>query len=197
MSAVGPITELSHRPGLLGFQKLPNGKNASDYGIFNGLDFTMDGATAAGGSLFGVADANMAVELERLDGNDEAGTALQATTLDDHPLIGARRWGVTKHSKTSLTIWTESYDIGRNAVIRRLGLESPKGKGVKRLFSDETEEEFQKRLLNNPQFKIWEIYLSNLAKSPETKDCIEEARPRPIELERIDGPNPWRNDLYR
>jgi hypothetical protein len=112
-------------------------------------------------------------------GND---TVLQATTIDDHPLIGARRWGATSEKNGSITLWTESYDVAQSETIQ--GYLAKPG-------------DTPAQLAENPQFKLWNIYFKNLIDSSEVKDCVESSETKDVFFERTKGgePHPWRNDL--
>ena len=106
---------------------------------------------------------------------------LEAITLSDHPLIGARRWGVEVKGRT-ITIWTESFDIGKNIFVRAFMADSTY-----------TKEE----LAENAQFKLWNKYLENLTATPSVKNCIEGKNPKvnPVLFKKWYGEHPWREDL--
>jgi hypothetical protein len=112
------------------------------------------------------------------EGND---AVLQATTVDKHPLIGSRRWGVTTNEPGVITLWTESYDIGREKLIRD-NLANP----------DST----SKELAKHDQFKPWNIYLKNLAETV-SKSCVERIDVSPITFNRTTPgmAHKWRDDL--
>ena len=134
------------------------------------------------GSLLWVADKNMGVLLETDPAGRGNDAVLQATTIDDHPLIGARRWGATSGKNGSITLWTESYDIAQSDTIRE-HLAKPGDTPA--------------QLAENPQFKLWNSYLKNLIDSSEVKDCVESSEIKDVVFKRIDAgkPHPWRNDL--
>jgi hypothetical protein len=120
----------------------------------------------------------MYVELNRNPEDPINGAVLEAVTLDDHPLIGARRWGVSEDGN-KITIWTESYDLGRNWIVRR-GLETP----------NSTKEE----LKNSDQFNLWDVYLDNLS-ATIAPGCVLKIDKNKIEFRRVPGAHPWRKDL--
>jgi hypothetical protein len=158
--------------------------NPTKMRTFNGSEpnqyaaFTPSGSKFLAGDLTGVADGTMYVELNRKPENPSNGAVLEAITLDDHPLIGARRWGVSEKGNT-ITIWTESYDIGRNWIVQQ-GLETP--------------ESTQDELKNSDQFNLWEVYLDNLASTIDPK-CVLNKKKNDIEFKRVPGVHPWRKDL--
>jgi RHS repeat-associated protein len=168
-------------------KKLPQGTTARDYAVFNAINITDGTITPVIGSFVG-GDANMTVKLQRFEEPDLEGTALQATTLDRHPLIGARRWGVKELDKTTLIIWTESYDTASNLAVQLFGVPSHRKEG-------EDNEAFHKRLEESNQLKVWEVYMKNLAYTPGLDDCIASREHLPPEFTRFRYPHPWRPDL--
>ena len=168
-------------------RELPEGTTVSDYAVFNAINITDGSISPLFGSIIG-GDANMTVKLQRLEGADPEGTALQAITLDRHPLIGARRWGVKELDKTTLIIWTESYDTARNTAVQWLGVPSHRKEG-------ENDATFHKRLEESNQLKVWEVYMKNLAYTPSVDACIASREHLPPEFTRFRYPHPWRPDL--
>jgi len=121
------------------------------------------------------------VALDEIPDGDVNGSVIQATTLDDHPLIGARRWGVKNNADGSVTLWTEAYDIGRGRAIR----------------SNLANESFTaEELAKHPQFSLWNDYLMNLAEAAEIANCIKgPPKLNDVEFNKFHGEHPWRDDL--
>ena len=109
------------------------------------------------------------------------GAVLEAVTLSDHPLIGARRWGVEVKGRT-ITIWTESFDIGKNMAVR---------------WFMASQKDSKEDLAKNAQFKLWNSYLENLTTTPSVKSCIEGDQPKvnPVVFKKWYHEHPWRADL--
>jgi RHS repeat-associated protein len=156
------------------------------YAYFTPTGFENTAKTATG-SFLDVADREMVVSLNKKpspsygDAKTKSGAVLEAITLSDHPLIGARRWGVEVKGRT-ITIWTESFDIGKNIFVRAFMADSTY-----------TKEE----LAENAQFKLWNKYLENLTATPSVKNCIEGKNPKvnPVLFKKWYGEHPWREDL--
>jgi RHS repeat-associated protein len=149
-----------------------------------GLENTFKTGT---GSLFDVADREMVVSLNKNptpaygDVETKEGAVLEAVTLSDHPLIGARRWGVEVKGRT-ITIWTESFDIGKNMAVR---------------WFMASQKDSKEDLAKNAQFKLWNSYLENLTTTPSVKSCIEGDQPKvnPVVFKKWYHEHPWRADL--
>jgi hypothetical protein len=151
----------------------PEGTSGKDYAVFKARTIK-----AVLGSVFSIADNDIRVKLNRKPENPENGAVLEAITLDDHPLIGARRWGISEDGNT-ITIWTESYDIAKSPFVS-YALAKP----------GQPEE----KLRENDQFKLWTVYLENLVSSINP-DCITGEKQETVEFERVHIPHPWRKDL--
>jgi RHS repeat-associated protein len=153
--------------------------NRERYASFNRNGFWGE-IEGFGGSLIPFADKNMLVKLTRDPDGPGGNAVLQATTFNDHPLVGARRWGVDGNGCRRVTLWTASYDVGQGNFIRYKLAKPGDSPG---------------ELAEHAQFKLWNIYLKNLAESPEVKWCIEDIKVNPVIFERFKGEHPWRADL--
>ncbi len=123
---------------------------------------------AAGGGLAG-NDANWRVRLS----NDDSTHCVSARTLDDHPLVGVRKWCASlSKQRTScvITITTEAYERPRNWQ-NYLG-----GQWFGR----------------NNQRQIWEDYLGNVAGAYKDDACFQSSqRGTPVQRDTGSTTNPW------
>jgi len=160
-------------------------------------------ARASVASVLTAADKVQVVKLDNDPDGPGGSAALQATTMNDHLLKGARRWGVDVNGKT-ITIWTESYDIAQGFVhIRPLGFNF-NWRPVNSSLTVNREEVMNKGGLGEAdQYKLWTTYLDNLyqtaksthGKDPSRKNCAL-GKPEIVStFGRTSGQNPWRSDL--
>lgn len=146
-------------------------------------------------SFGGVADKVQVVKLDNDPDGPGGSAALQATTMNDHLLKGARRWGVDVNGKT-ITIWTESYDIAQGYIFGT--------RPVNWMMEGNREKVMNEGGLGEAdQYKLWMTYLDNLyqaaksarGKDPSWKKCAL-GKPEIVStFGRTSGQNPWRNDL--
>jgi RHS repeat-associated protein len=123
---------------------------------------------AAGGGLAG-NDGNWRVRLS----NDDSTHCVSARTLDDHPLVGVRKWCASLSKKGTtcvITITTEAYERPRNWQ-NYIG-----GQWFGR----------------DDQRQIWEDYFGNIAGAYKDDSCFQSSqRGTPVQRDTGSTINPW------
>jgi RHS repeat-associated protein len=119
---------------------------------------------------FALNDANWHVRFS----NDDSSHCVSARTLDDHPLVGVRKWcaSLNKQGTTcAITITTEAYERPRNFA-NWLGAFVGPG------YSD--------------QRQIWEEYFGNIAGGYSGDSCFQSSRRgAPVQRDTGSTTNPW------
>jgi len=127
------------------------------------------GVGQAAGGLIALNDPNWGVRLS----SDDSTHCVSARTLDDHPLVGVRKWcaSLSKQGATcTITITTEAYERPRN-LFNRWGMSL---------------------LGEKSQRQIWEDYFGNIAGAYRDDSCFQSSkRQDPIQENTFSTTNPW------